>query len=39
MGSGSLGIAALLTNREYIGIEIDEGYFKIAEKRIAAWNK
>jgi len=37
MGSGSLGIAAHNTGREYIGIEIDESYFKIAEKRIEAW--
>lgn len=34
MGSGSLGIAALNTGREYIGIEIDEGYYKIAQQRI-----
>lgn len=39
MGSGSMGIAALLTDREYIGIEIDQHYFEIAEKRIAAWKK
>jgi DNA modification methylase len=37
MGSGSLGIAAHNTGRKYIGIEIDESYFKTAEKRIEAW--
>lgn len=34
MGSGSTGIAALNTNRKFIGIELDEKYFDIAEKRI-----
>ena len=34
MGSGSTGIACLNTNRKFIGIEKDEKYFKIAEKRI-----
>jgi len=34
MGSGSTGIACLKTNRKFIGIEKDENYFKIAEKRI-----
>lgn len=34
MGSGSTGIAALNTNRNFIGIELDEGYFKIAKERI-----
>lgn len=35
MGSGSTGVAALNTNRKFIGIELDEKYFKIAEERIA----
>ena len=35
MGSGSTGIACMNTGRNFIGIEIDEGYFAIAEKRIA----
>lgn len=34
MGSGSTGVACLNTNRNFIGIELDEGYFKIAQKRI-----
>ena len=34
MGSGSTGVACLNTNRNFIGIELDEGYFKIAKKRI-----
>ena len=34
MGSGSTGVAAKNTNRNFIGIEQDEGYFKIAQERI-----
>lgn len=34
MGSGSTGIACINTNRNFIGIEIDEHYFKIAKERI-----
>ena len=34
MGSGSTGVACVLTNRNFIGIEKDEKYFKIAEQRI-----
>jgi DNA modification methylase len=34
MGSGTTGIAAINTNRNFIGIEKDENYFNIAEKRI-----
>ena len=34
MGSGSTGVACKNTNRDFIGIEKDEGYFKIAENRI-----
>ena len=34
MGSGSTGVACINTNRNFIGIELDKGYFDIAEKRI-----
>ncbi len=34
MGSGTTGVACVLTGRSFIGIEIDPGYFAIAEKRI-----
>ena len=34
MGSGSCGVACVNTNRRFIGIELDEGYFNIAKKRI-----
>ena len=34
MGSGSTGVASINTNRDFIGIELDETYFKIAENRI-----
>ena len=36
MGSGSTGVACKNTNRNFIGIEKYEGYFKIAEQRINA---
>lgn len=35
MGSGSTGVACMNTNRKFIGIEKDEGYFNIANKRIS----
>ena len=35
MGSGSTGVACVNTNRNFIGIELDENYFAIAEARIA----
>lgn len=34
MGSGSTGVACIDTNRNFIGIEIDDNYFEIARKRI-----
>ena len=36
MGSGSTGVAAKNTHRNFIGIEQDEKYFKIAQDRIGA---
>ena len=36
MGSGSTAIAALWSERKYIGYDIDPEYIKIAEERIAA---
>jgi len=34
MGSGTTGVACVRTNRKFIGIEIDKGYFEIAKRRI-----
>lgn len=34
MGSGSTGVACLNTNRNFIGIELDSKYYKIAENRL-----
>ena len=34
MGIGSTGIAAIKSNRKFIGIEIDETYFNTAKERI-----
>ena len=34
MGSGTTGVACVNTNRKFIGIELDDKYFEIAEKRI-----
>ena len=34
MGSGTTGVACCNTNRDFIGIELDKHYFKIAEQRI-----
>ncbi len=35
MGSGTTGVVCRNLNRNFIGIEIDEDYFKIAKKRIS----
>ena len=34
MGSGSTGVAAVYTKRNFIGIELNDKYFKIAKQRI-----
>lgn len=34
MGSGSTGVACINTNRQFIGFELDDGYFDIATKRL-----
>ena len=34
MGSGTTGVDAKNTNRDFIGIEMDDNYFEIAEQRI-----
>lgn len=34
MGSGTTGVASILENRNFVGIELDKGYFNIAENRI-----
>jgi len=38
MGSGSTGVACQNLNRDFIGIEMDEGYFNIAQERIGGGN-
>jgi site-specific DNA-methyltransferase (adenine-specific) len=35
MGSGTTGVAAVNLGRKFIGIEKDEGYFKVAKERIS----
>jgi len=35
MGSGTTGVACVKLGRAFIGVELDEGYFDIACKRIA----
>ena len=34
MGSGSVGIAAKRTRRNFIGVELNEKYYKITQERI-----
>jgi site-specific DNA-methyltransferase (adenine-specific) len=36
MGSGTTGVACVNTNRNFIGIEMDEQYYKIAKERIGS---
>ena len=37
MGSGSTGVACMETNRNFIGIELDEKYYNIAKKRCSEY--
>jgi site-specific DNA-methyltransferase (adenine-specific) len=39
MGSGTTGIICLKNNRNFIGVELDENYFKIAKNRIEETQK
>jgi site-specific DNA-methyltransferase (adenine-specific) len=39
LGSGTTGVACVNTNRNFIGIELDETYFNIAEERIEKHTK
>ena len=34
IGSGSTAVACINTKRNFIGMELDDKYFEIAEKRI-----
>lgn len=34
MGSGSTGVACVNTNRNFVGIELDDRYFEVAKNRI-----
>jgi DNA modification methylase len=38
MGSGTTGVACINTNRNFIGVEQDRGYFEIAWKRLESAN-
>jgi site-specific DNA-methyltransferase (adenine-specific) len=38
MGSGTTGVACKNLNRDFIGIELDQEYFKIAKERIESTN-
>lgn len=40
MGSGTTGIACVNTGRKFIGMELNDGYFETASRRIEeAWNR
>ena len=39
MGSGTTGKMAVLSNREFIGIEISPAYCEMARKRIEKYNE
>jgi len=34
MGAGTTGIAAVLEGRSFVGVELTEHYFRVAERRI-----
>ena len=36
MGSGSTGVACVNTKRNFIGIEMDEHYYAVADTRVRA---
>jgi site-specific DNA-methyltransferase (adenine-specific) len=38
MGTGTTGVACKNLNRDFIGIELDQEYFKIAKERIESTN-
>ena len=38
MGSGTCGMVCVAKNRNFIGVEIDENYFKLAKNRIDELN-
>ncbi len=39
MGSGSTGMACVELGHEFTGIDLDQQYCEIAEKRIEGWSK
>lgn len=39
MGSGTTGVACVKLNRNFIGMEINENFFKIAQARIKIENQ
>jgi len=39
MGSGTTGVACVNTNRNFIGIELDDEYIEIAKRRISEAQK
>lgn len=37
--NGSTGVACVNTNRDFIGVELDKGYFDTAKQRIESANR